>query len=450
MRPRLTPLTALALLLVASVAAAPGARAAGPPKAPPPPAVGVVRAEEQPITQSNSFVGRIQATDRVSIVARVTAFLEQRKFVEGTEVKKGQLLYVLEQPPFQADVQAKTAAVAQANATLSNATITLNRARDLLHTVAGQRSTYDDALAAQQSDAALLLAAQANLRTSEINLGYTEIHSPIAGLIGRTAVTTGNVVTPSSGPLDTIVSQDPMYVVFPIPVRTALELRDRYARQGGMAAVIIKLELPNGKIYGETGKLDFINNTIAQSTDTILLRGVIPNPRLPGATPGQVGERELADGEFVNVDLQGVQQVEVLAIPRAAVLSGQQGDYVWVVGSGNKIEQRFIQLGQSTPSTAAVVSGLKPGEMVVSEGVQKVRPGLVVSPAPATPTPGLSATASPSGAAPAADPPGAAPAADPPGDSKPPAKAGGAASGGPGFGVTGAPLRASASAGAKQ
>ncbi len=435
MRPCLALLTALAVI-AASLAASPGARAAAPPTPPPPPAVGVVRAAEQPITQSNSFVGRIQAVDRVSLIARVTAFLEQRKFVEGTEVKKGQLLYVLEQPPFQADVQAKTAAVAQANATLSNGTITLNRARELLNTVAGQRSTYDDALAAQQGDAALLLAAQANLRTSEINLGYTEIHAPIAGLIGRTAVTTGNVVSPSSGALDTIVSQDPMYVVFPVPVRTALELRDRYAKEGGTSAVIIKLQLPDGRTYGQAGKLDFVNNSIDQSTDTILLRGVIPNPKLPGLAAGQLGERELTDGEFVNVDLQGVQQITVLGIPRAAVLSGQQGDYVWVVGPGDKIEQRFITLGQSTPGTAAVISGLKAGEMVVSEGVQKVRPGLVVSPGPATPMPRLSATAAPSGAAPATDPPG---------DSGTHIRPEGAV-GGADLGRTQAPLRASAGA----
>ena len=161
-----------------------------------PPSVGVVRVQKQPITETSEFVGRIQATDRVNLIARVTAFLEERHFTEGTEVKQGDLLYVLEQPPFQADLEAKKAAVQQMQATLQNAEITLNRASSLLHTPAGQQSTVDDARALMLSDAAQVLAAQAQQRQSEINLGYTEIHAPISGKIGRTTVTIGNVVSP--------------------------------------------------------------------------------------------------------------------------------------------------------------------------------------------------------------------------------------------------------------
>ncbi|HTW29026.1 MAG TPA: efflux RND transporter periplasmic adaptor subunit [Acetobacteraceae bacterium] len=380
-----------------------------------PPAVGVIRARKQPITESDQFIGRIQATDRVSLVARVTAFLEQRFFTEGAEVKKGDLLYRLEQPPFQADVLAKQASVAQANAQLQNATITLNRAKALLSTPAGQRSTYDDALAAQRSDAAQLLAAQAQLQQSQINLGYTEIHAPIAGKIGRDVITVGNVVSPSSGPLNTIVSQDPMYVVFPVAQREELDLRRRYAKRGGFKAIVIKLRLPDGRIYGQEGKLNFVDNTVSPDTDTVILRGTIPNPVKPGTGDSELGDRELEDGEFVTVLLQGVQPVEVIAIPRAAVLSDQQGDYVYVVDAHNKVEQRRIQLGQSTPTTAVVLHGLQLGEMVVLEGLQRVRPGITVAPGPASEPVSLSDSAGnaiePGGAAPAAGAPatGAAP-----------------------------------------
>jgi len=353
-----------------------------------PPSVGVARAEKQPITETSEFVGRIAAINRVALVARVTAFLEQRKFVEGSEVKRGDLLYVLEQPPFQADLEAKQAAVQEAQAQVVNATLAYQRAEKLLKTPAGQQSIVDSAKATMLSDAAQVLAAQAQERQSEINLGYTEIHAPIDGKIGRTAVTIGNVVSPSSGILTTIVSQDPMYVVFPVPTRTALELRQRYAAKGGLKAVKIRLRLPDGRLYGQTGALDFIDNTVSTSTDTLILRGTIPNPLLTQATMnGAV--RELVAGEFATVLLESAEPVSLLAVPRAAVLSDQQGDYVFSVGPGNKVQESRITMGQSTPEVATVLTGLEEGEMVIVDGVQKVRPGEVVAPGPASPETGV-------------------------------------------------------------
>jgi membrane fusion protein (multidrug efflux system) len=195
----------------------------------------------------------------------------------------------------------------------------------------------------------------------------------------------GNVVSPSSGTLTTIVSQDPMYVSFPVAFREALELRQKYATRGGFNAVLIRIRLPDGRLYSREGKLDFINNTIAANTDTITLRGEIANPLLFDQNQTRSTARELYDGEFVAVQLEGVQPVEVLAVPRSAVLSDQQGDYVYVVGPDNKAEQRRIQLGQSTSTIAAVISGLTEGEHVIVEGLQRVRPGQEVSPGPASP-----------------------------------------------------------------
>jgi membrane fusion protein (multidrug efflux system) len=230
---------------------------------------------------------------------------------------------------------------------------------------------------------AQIQAAQAQVDLSQINLDYTSIKSPIDGKIGRTAVTEGNVVTPSSGTLTTIVSQDPMYVTFPVSLREALQLRDRYATRGGFKAVVIRLRLTDGRIYDQVGQLNFVNNTIAQNTDTITLRGTIPNPVLKALSAnGTV--RELTDNEFVTVLLEGVEPVEVLAIPRSAVLSDQQGEYIYVVGADNKAEQRRIKLGQSTSTVASVISGLSDGEKVIVEGLQKVRPGQAVAPGPAS------------------------------------------------------------------
>src|ERR1700676_3111917 len=374
----------IGLLVAGAITLAAPAPTWGQPAANGPPAVGVVEAVKRPITEISEFLGRVEAVNRVNVVARVTAFLEKRSFNEGAEIKKGDELYRLERGPFEADLASKKALVAQLQATLENAKLTTDRARTLLGGPAGQQSTYDAAIANQRSLEAQVQSAQAQVQSSQINLDYTDIRSPIDGKIGRTAVTEGNVVGPGSGVLTTIVSQDPMYVIFPVSVRQGLELRDRYATRGGFEAVVIKIRLPDGRLYDQTGKLNFVDNTIAQSTDTYLVRGVIPNPTLHNATATNGTVRELTDGEFVTVLLEGVQPIEVLAIPRAAVLSDQQGDFVFTVGADNKAEQRRIQLGQSTPTVAAVINGLSLGDKVIVEGLQRVRPGQPVAPGPAS------------------------------------------------------------------
>jgi membrane fusion protein (multidrug efflux system) len=347
-----------------------------------PPAVGVMMVERRPMTDSYEFNGRIQAINSVNIVARVTAWLDKQLFVAGTDVKKGDLLYALERPPFQAAVDRQNAAVAQAEAQLANANIELRRAHQLVEKSAGTQQRLDNAEASQRVAAAQLKAAQAQLETAQIDLDYTDIYSPIDGRIGRTSVTNGNLVSSSSGTLTTVVSQDPMYVVFPIPTRRAIELREAYSRQGGFDAVKIRLRLPDGRIYGQTGKVDFINNAVAQDTDTFLVRGVIPNPILEAATAGGVKLRELVADEFVTVLLESVQPNPVVAVPRAAILADQQGDYVYVVDDQKIARQRRVRLGQLTPETAGIADGLKEGEQVIVEGVQRARPNAPVTPAP--------------------------------------------------------------------
>ena len=385
----------LALAAAIALVSAPGVEAQAPNAGPP--AVGVVKVSKKPITETEKFIGRIQAVNRVDLVARVTAFEEELTFNEGQEVKKNDVLYRLERPPFEADVQAKQAAIDQFKAQLQNANVTLERAQTLLNTSAGQQSNVDTAKASQGALQGQLLAAQATLRTSQINLSYTEIKAPIDGKIGRTSITPGNVVSPGSGTLATIVGQDPMFVVFSIAVRSALELRQRYIDRGGFDAVQIKIVLPDGRTYGQTGKLNFVDNTIAANTDTILLRGTIANPHIEGKLGGD-GLRELTDGEFVTVLLEGVQPLELVTIPRAAVLTDQQGDYVYVVGSDDKATRANVKLGKASDAEAAVLDGLQEGQTIVLEGLQRVRPGQAVAPSP------LGETASNAAAAGAAKP----------------------------------------------
>jgi membrane fusion protein (multidrug efflux system) len=392
------------LVLIASffgAAAAPTAAFAQQPPAAP--AVGVVEAKRQPITQSADYIGRVQATQRVNIVPRVAAFIDEVLFREGADVKKGDLLYRLERGPFRADLMAKEASVAQFKAQLQNAQLVLGRAESLLKTSAGQQSSVDLARANEQALQAQVLGAEALLQQARINLDYTEIKAPIDGKIGRTAVTAGNFVSPATGNLVSIVSQDPMFVVFPVSTRTVSEVQNRRVEQGG-GSVVVKVRLPDGRLYKETGTLDFIDNTVGGNTDTMLLRGSLANPTLPN-TPGL---RELVDGQLVNVILEDSKPTEALTIPRAAVLTDQGGDYVYVVGDDNRATQRRIKLGQSVPPNAAVLDGLKDGEKVVVDGIQRVRPGQPVSPGPAAAIPGA---APPPGTPPAARPAGGAAAA---------------------------------------
>jgi len=375
-------------LSLAGIILATSAVAQAPPSGPPP--VGVVAVQRQPMTETYEFNGRIQAINSVNIVARVSAFLEQQLFTEGTDVKKGDLLYVLERPPYQAAVDERKAAVAQAEAQLENDNINLWRAQNLVRTQAGTQQAADTALATQRSATAQLNMNKAQLETAQIDLGYTEIRSPIDGRIGRTSVTIGNVVSPSSGTLTTVVSQDPMYVLFPVPTRRAIELREEYAQSGGFNAVKVRIRLPDGRLYDQMGTLDFINNAIAQDTDTVTFRAVIPNPVLRSQTAGGVNLRELIADEFVTVLLESVNPRAVITVPRAAILSDQEGSYVYVVDDHNIARQRRVRLGELTPERAGIADGLKEGEQVIVDGIQRARPNAAVTPVPAAPLNGRS------------------------------------------------------------
>jgi membrane fusion protein (multidrug efflux system) len=227
------------------------------------------------------------------------------------------------------------------------------------------------------------------LQQSQINLGYTDIRAPIDGKIGRTTVTVGNYVSASSGVLATIVSQDPMHVVFGVSSRSAIALRDRSTEK----PVVIKIRLADGHLYGQAGSLNFFDNTVAGNTDTMTLRGDVRNPLSDAKSGGAA--RELVDGEFVTVILEDAEPIETVTIPRAAVLTDQQGDYVYVVDGENKVQQRRVQLGPATPGIAAVMSGLSEGEHVVVEGIQRIRPGELVSPGSAGSAEGIPGSPAP-------------------------------------------------------
>ncbi|GLR68453.1 hemolysin D [Acidocella aquatica] len=332
----------------------------------PPPVVGVITAASQPVYAQQSYVGHIQSPQTVNIQARVTGYLESQNFTDGQAVKQGDLLYVIEPPPYQALVAQAQAALAQAQAQAHAAQLTLGRAQALLHTAAGQQSTVDLAQATYLSGEAAVQSAQAQLQTAQINLGYTQIRAPLAGIIGATTVNVGNVVGPQSGVLATIVAEDPMYVDFSLPMADALKYRARAAHMD------VLLQLPDGSTYAQTGTVDFINNQVTQNTDTLAWRASIANP-----------DHALTDGEFVTVTLRARQPQSRIVIPLAAVIADQLGDYVLEVGPGNIVKRQNVTLGPLTTTDAPVLSGVAPGDKIITEGIQSVHPGMQVNPQPA-------------------------------------------------------------------
>ncbi len=324
----LPTLLLLSCVINAAQAQAPGGQ---------PPSVGVVKVQTRPVTETSDFVGRVAATDRVLLTARVTSFLDERLFTEGIEVKEGDLLFRLNADQFQAEQQRQRAVLAEARARLENTTQILQRAQSLVGTPADRRSSLDDAVWGQRSAAALVMSAEAQLKLSDINLAYTEIRAPISGKISRAAVTAGNAGGPATGVLAAIVSQDPMDVLFPVATRVLLGLEQKLADRGGLRTTKIRVRLSNGTLHGQVGTIDYVDPTVAPNTDTIMVRARVPNPPLRPAEPGQPVDRALIDGTLVTVIVEGPTPVPAMSIPRSAVLSDQQGNYVFVVDAANKV-----------------------------------------------------------------------------------------------------------------
>jgi membrane fusion protein (multidrug efflux system) len=334
----------------------------------PPPAVSVVEVAPRDVTPSAQFLGRVVAIDKVELRARVQGFLEQRLFTEGDDVEAGDLLFVIEQPPFQARVAQANAEVARTEATLAEANATLARVQQAVKSGAVSKQELDQATAAAQEAQAQVLSAKAQLQIAQLDLSYTEIRAPISGRIGLTTYTIGNLVGPDSGVLATIVSEDPIYATFPISTRIILEVRKHFVETGQEPEVVVRAQLPDGTIYGHPGKANFVDIQADQTTDTITVRAEFPNP-----------ERLLVDGQFVNVTVEEQKPDLAIVVPQSALQIDQAGAYVLIANSQDQIEQRRIETGQTIGPDLAVRSGLQKGDRVVVEGIQKVRPGATVA-----------------------------------------------------------------------
>jgi membrane fusion protein (multidrug efflux system) len=362
----------LALLGAGLMAAFPGLAVRAQQGAPPP-AVLVQPAELKPIADQSEFIGRAAAVDKVELRARVKGFLGPRKFKDGDMVKEGQVLFTIEPEPYQAAVDQKTAQRDAAKAALTNADVQLFRAEELLRSRTGTQVTYDQRLSEQLQAKAQLEDASAQLRDAQIQLSYTEIKSPIDGRIGRASVSPGNIVGPDSGVLATVVSENPIRILFSITQRELLEARRDSSASGD--GLVVRLRLADGSLYKDKGKLDFIDVTADGKTDGQMVRAVFDNK-----------QGLLTDGQTVRVIVEGEKVPTVVAVPQAAIAQDQSGTYLFIVNDKNVAEQKRVKTGVARDGLVAIAEGLKAGEKVIVQGQQRVRPGMTVNPTMAPPS----------------------------------------------------------------
>lgn len=369
------PLSVMAL--AAALAFGSGTSALAQQPAPTAVPVGTVMAEKRAITQTADFVGRIEAVNRVDIRARVTGFLDDVLFKDGSTVTEGAPLFRIERAPFEAAVEQAQGALERAQGTLQNAAVQRQRAEDLLRTNAGSVAVRDQRVAEEKGAQGDQTTAEANLKTAQINLGYTEIKAPIAGRIGRTKVTKGNVVGPDSGVLAQIVSDDPMYVTFPVSQREFLALKTNRLPADGQAP-LVSLKFSDGSTYDQKGRVDFVDVSVERATDTVLVRATLPNPT-----------GKLLDGTLVRVAVQADKSEEKVLVPQSALIADQQGGYVFAVEDGKAVAKR-VKVGAEAGAYVVIDQGLAGNEQIIIQGLQNLRPGVPVLASPVTPPVGRS------------------------------------------------------------
>ena len=354
----------LALVSPGGVTAAPPGKAEGPP-----PLVTVAAATLQDVNPAAEYVGHIEAIQAVDIRARVEGFLEKVNFKEGDFVQAGQVLYLIEQAPYKAKVAADKARLAQAEAELERANRHLVRLR-AARPESIRATDMDDAVAAQLRAQAQLSEAQATLTRSELDLGYTTIKAHISGRLGRTAFTKGNLVNQASGSLARIVQLDPIRVVYSISQNdlSAIQMALKDSSENNKDSLLIpRIKLPSEEIYEPPGQVDFVNNQVDASTGTIAVWAVFDNH-----------EGLLLPGQYVTVLVRQREAKMLPVIPQSAIQEDREGRYVLVVDADNRVLQRRVKTGPVVGVMWAIESGLAAEEKVIVEGVQKVRPGMVV------------------------------------------------------------------------
>lgn len=336
------------------------------------PKVLIAAAYSEEITLETTFVGRGEASAKTDLVAQVTGTVTEITVEDGTSVTEGQVIYRIDPDSYAAAVAAEEASVKRAEANLKLAHIERDRKQQLLDRGAIAESELDIAVANAEVADADMGAAKAALQSAELDLERTEIRAPFDGRIGKSDISLGTVVGPSTGALSTLVRQSPMYVTFSLSEPQLLRVLERL--DAGMTELIendntpnVFVSLPSGTMLEEPGKIVFLDNRIDPSTGTISVRAEFENTR-----------QMILDGSFVSVVIEALEPTLSVLIPQNAVQRDQRGDFVLVVTDQQLVEQRYVVLGAQIETAVIVADGLRSGESVIVEGLQKVRPGVEV------------------------------------------------------------------------
>lgn len=368
------PLRSLALpvlgILAAAILAACSSNAS-PSAAPQTPQVSVANILSEQVQRWDEFTGRVSAVDSVELRPRVSGYVERVAFAEGQEVHKGDLLFVIDPRPYRAALEQAQAQLERARSEASLAAAQDARASTLIEAKAISREDFEARRAASRQGGANVRAAEAAVAAARLDLQFTEVRSPIDGRAGRVLATVGNLAQADSTLLTSVVSQDPVYVDFEADERAWL----RYARQADVnqRAVVsnpVQVGLASEDGYPHAGMVASVDNQVDPGTGTIRARARVDNP-----------DRVLMPGLFARVRLAGSGTAQALLVDDKAVLTDQDRKYVYVLGKGNTAERRDVSLGQVVDGLRVVEQGLKPGDRVIVNGLQKIfMPGMPVAP----------------------------------------------------------------------
>jgi membrane fusion protein, multidrug efflux system len=335
-----------------------------------------VTARDTPV--SFEFVGQTQSSREVEIRARVDGFLEKRLYVEGDLVRAGQPLFQIDRKPLEATLQSAKGELAQQQATLDVSAANLARIKPLAEQNAVSKKDLDDAIGSVQKARAAVIAAQGQVQTAELNLGYTRISSPLTGLSSYAKLQEGSYLSPSNSLLTYVAQLDPIWVNFSISENEFLRYRDEVQKEQLRLpkdnAFDIEVVLADGSVYPQRGHIGFADSSFSKETGTFLVRSVLANPKI-----------QLRPGQFVKVNMLGAIRPNSIVIPQRAVQQGAKSHFVWVVGKDSKAEQRPVSPGTWNGDDWFILDGLKSGEQIVVDGAIRVSPGATLKTTPYAP-----------------------------------------------------------------